>query len=99
MKDGAQQNIEARKSMWSLLRNFRPHLLVISVVDTKPLWMLKAYKLIKFCLRRGPHNILFIRPLQYDSLFPLSSESLVHAGGRFIIHYSLSLYVLERQQH
>ena len=42
---------------------------------------------------------LIIRPLQYDSLFPLSSESLGHAGGRFIIHYSLSLYVLERQQH
>ena len=39
------------------------------------------------------------RPLQYDSLFPLSSGSLGHAGGRFIIHYSLSLYVLERQQH
>ena len=35
------------------------------------------------------------RPLQYDSLFPLSSGSLRHAGGRFIIHYSLSLYVLE----
>jgi hypothetical protein len=32
-----------------------------------------------------------LRPLQYDSLFPLSSESLKHAGGRFIIHFSLSL--------
>ena len=42
---------------------------------------------------------LLLRPLQYDSMFPLSSESLGHAGGRFIIHYSLSLHVLERQQH
>jgi hypothetical protein len=28
-----------------------------------------------------------IRLLQYDSLFPLSSESLGHLGGQFIIHY------------
>ena len=38
-----------------------------------------------------------IRPLQYDSLFPISSGSLRHAGGRFIIHYSLSLYVQEHE--
>ena len=43
--------------------------------------------------------IISLRPLQYDSLFPLSPESLGHAGGRFIIHYSLSLCLLERQQY
>ena len=49
----------------------------------------------------GKDSRILVRPLQYDSLFPLSSESLGHAGGRFIIRYSLSLalYVLERQQH
>jgi hypothetical protein len=33
-----------------------------------------------------------LRPLQYyDSLFPLSSESLGYAGGWFIIHYSIRI--------
>ena len=48
------------------------------------------------CIHNNNQVQLSVRQLQYDSLFPLSSESLGHAGRRFIIHYSLSLYVLER---
>ena len=31
------------------------------------------------------------RPLQVDSLFPISSTSKKHEGGRFIIHYSIQI--------
>ena len=41
-------------------------------------------KKIKDVRNHTNEALKWIRPLQYDSLFPLSSESL---GGRFIIHY------------
>ena len=40
-------------------------------------------------LQRQDHilSTLDVRPLQYDSLFPIAEVELRQAGGRFIIHY------------
>ena len=46
------------------------------------------YKFIAFDKSTDSTHKL-IRPLQVDSLFPISLTSKKHEGGRFIIHYSL----------
>ena len=42
------------------------------------------------------HEMVIIRPLQLNSLFPISLLSKMYAGGRFIIHYSLPELILTK---
>ena len=46
--------------------------------------------IVIYC-RWGHSNLLQMRPLQVDSLFPIALETWRHAGGRFIIHYQRPL--------